>query len=223
MPATKARRPSDPAGAAPRLDIARIRLDADGYDSNGAWYGTGQPVFLVTWPDGASQAIRAPSITAAREKAKAALAAKAKAADTGPRPAPAEQPARAVPRRPRSRSFNLVWRDWKLAIRQSFPSYVGEGRTHLEITVKSPAGAPIPITDTGYRSHFIATDELAAAGGAAAFVAAWLDREARSKAWAKIETKWRQLELELLPPQPKPVPPRRSATPRARRAGQGSA
>ena len=218
MPAKKARRSPDPAGAAPPIEIARIRLDAEGYDSNGAYYGTGQPVFLVTWPDGASQAIRAPSVTAARQKAEAALAGRDKAAD----PLRQVEPASPVlaPRRPRGRSFSLVWRDWKLAIRQSFPDYAGEGRTHLEITVKSPAGAPIPITDTGYRSHFVATDELAAAGGAVAFVAAWLDREAGTKAWSQTEFQWRQLSFELVVPEPKTQRSEAKPVPAARRKRQ---
>lgn len=217
MPAKKARRSPDPAGAAPLIEIARIRLDAEGYDSNGAYYGTGQPVFLVTWPDGATQALRAPSVTAARQKAEAALAGRDKAASTRHR---AEASAAGTRRRPRGRSYSLVWRDWKLAIRQSFPDYAGEGRTHLEITVKAPAGAPIPITDTGYRSHFVATDELAAAGGAVAFVTAWLDQEAATKAWAKTESQWRQLSFELVMPEPKAQRSAAKPTPAARRRRQ---
>lgn len=55
--------------------------------------------------------------------------------------------------------------------------------------------APIPITETGYLSHFIATVELVNAGGAVTFVTAWLDREASSKAWRKREFARRQGDL----------------------------
>ncbi|MEZ5844052.1 MAG: hypothetical protein R3D27_10025 [Hyphomicrobiaceae bacterium] len=65
----------------------------------------------------------------------------------------------------------------------------------IEITVATPKGAPLPITSTGYRSHFLDEQELNAAGGPAGFVIAWLDREARGKAWALTEFKWRQGDL----------------------------
>ena len=220
MPATKARRSPKRRRAGPLIDVEPIRLDADGYDSNGAYYGTGQPVFLVTWPNGASQAIRARSITAARDKARAMLATRDEAADPRRQIEPAAQPASATPRRPRARTYSLVWRDWTLAVRQSFPSYAGADRTHLEITVKSPTGAPIPITDTGYRSHFIANDELAAAGGAVAFVTTWLDQEARTKAWAKTEREWRQFSFELVMPEPKAQRSEAKPVPAARRRRQ---
>lgn len=92
----------------------------------------------------------------------------------------------------------------------------------IEITVRTPEGAPLPVTETGYRAEFLAHRLIDEAGGVAAYVTAWLDREAASKAWERLEFRWRQLELELLPPAPSARPPRPKATPRARRAGQGS-
>ena len=60
-----------------------------------------------------------------------------------------------------------------------------------------PKRAPIPITETGYRSHFIDTLDLINAGGAVTFVTAWLDREAKSKDWQNREFKLRQGDLFL--------------------------
>lgn len=81
----------------------------------------------------------------------------------------------------------------------------------------------MPVTDTGYRSEFLSAAKLAAAGGVTAYVSAWLDREALAKDWHRAEFKWRQLELELLPPKRKPEQPRqRPAAARGRRAGQGT-
>ena len=51
----------------------------------------------------------------------------------------------------------------------------------------APEGGALPVTETGYRSHFIAAAELAAAGGPARYVLAWLDREARTKRWQEIK------------------------------------
>ena len=41
----------------------------------------------------------------------------------------------------------------------------------------APSGAVLPITETGYRSHFLAATEVIAAGGPVRYVLAWLDRE----------------------------------------------
>ena len=64
-----------------------------------------------------------------------------------------------------------------------------------KIIAVKPKGAPLPITGTGYLSHFLDADLLAKHGGPVAFLLGWLEREARTKAWAKAEFKWRQLEL----------------------------
>jgi hypothetical protein len=58
-----------------------------------------------------------------------------------------------------------------------------------------PKGAPLPITETGYRSHFLGHDELESAGGAVRFFLDWIEREAKSKQWSKAEFKWRQDDL----------------------------
>ena len=43
------------------------------------------------------------------------------------------------------------------------------GVAHLDITTIEPPRAPLPITETGYRSHFLHPDEVAAYGGPEAF------------------------------------------------------
>lgn len=125
-------------------------------------------------------------------------------------------------RRPRQ-THRLTWRHARLEITHT-RDYLEKGHDHIEVAVKAPKGAPIPITETGYRSHFLPASEIESAGGVVPFVAAWLDREATTKAWQQIEFRWRQLELELLPSEPahRPVA-RKSAPTRRRRPGQGSA
>ena len=51
----------------------------------------------------------------------------------------------------------------------------GAGYDHLEIRTIEPKRAKLPISETGYRSHFLPGFELAEQGGAVAFVTAWLD------------------------------------------------
>ena len=45
------------------------------------------------------------------------------------------------------------------------PHILGEDLAHLQVRSIDPEDAPLPITQTGYRSHFIAASALAAAGG----------------------------------------------------------
>lgn len=111
------------------------------------------------------------------------------------------------PRRTRTTRSSITWREWKLEVRHT-PDYLTQGTDHLEIIVKTPKGAPIPITETGYRSHFLPPALIEQAGGVAAFVTRWLDSEATTKGWSKTEAKWRQLAFELVMPEaPKAEPP----------------
>lgn len=53
---------------------------------------------------------------------------------------------------------------------------------HIEIM--SEGRAPLPVTETGYRSHFIPAGTVAIHGGAVAFVTAWLEHEAARTGWS---------------------------------------
>jgi hypothetical protein len=66
---------------------------------------------------------------------------------------------------------------------------------HLEIRAVSPEQTPLPVTDTGYRSHFLPRGIVENAGGAVAYAKAWLDDAAKSPAWKKREQQSRQLCL----------------------------
>ncbi len=57
----------------------------------------------------------------------------------------------------------------------------GFGFAHLEIV--SVDRVKLPITETGYRSHFIAPDEIEVHGDATEYALAWLDEASRGKAW----------------------------------------
>ena len=92
------------------------------------------------------------------------------------------------------RVAKLVWRDITCRVRHT-PDYISKGWSHIEIIVLTPKDAPIPITATGYRSHFLDQELLVEAGGPVTFFLDWIEREARTRQWAKAEFKWRQLEL----------------------------
>jgi len=52
---------------------------------------------------------------------------------------------------------------------------------HIELRTQDKT--PLPVTETGYRSHFIQAGTVLHFGGAIAFVTAWLDHEAGCAAW----------------------------------------
>ncbi len=67
--------------------------------------------------------------------------------------------------------------------------------SHLTVTTIQPERAPLPITETGYRSHFLHFEEVDQAGGAVAYVEAWLDHFAKSREWIDLELASRQYVL----------------------------
>lgn len=66
---------------------------------------------------------------------------------------------------------------------------------HLQLQSITPERAPLPVTETGYRSHFIHPSEIDAAGGPVAFAIAWLDHASQDKAWRAVQINGRQLSL----------------------------
>lgn len=74
-------------------------------------------------------------------------------------------------------------------------NHLSAGQDHVEIESLKPKHAPLPVTETGYVSHFLPALELVNAGGAVTFVTAWLEREARGKAWQTAVAKRAQGDL----------------------------
>lgn len=66
---------------------------------------------------------------------------------------------------------------------------------HLQVRVIEPERAALPITETGYRSHFVDREAVSEAGGPVEYVRQWLDAEARSKTWQARDLAQRQLTL----------------------------
>lgn len=71
----------------------------------------------------------------------------------------------------------------------------GFSPAHLQLHAIEPEKAPLPVTETGYRSHFIAAEAVADAGGPVAYVLAWLEHEGSKKAWKEKEAAARQMTL----------------------------
>lgn len=99
---------------------------------------------------------------------------------------------RTQPRRTTTR--RVTWRDVTCRIRHT-RDYLIEGSDHVEVIVLSPPGALLPITETGYLSHFIDADDLKAAGGAVRFILDWIEREAATTRFRTADFKSRQRDL----------------------------
>lgn len=66
---------------------------------------------------------------------------------------------------------------------------------HIAIESITPERAPLPITETGYRSHFTSREIVAAYGGVVAFVETWLNEESKTSEWQNTAEISRQLSL----------------------------
>lgn len=64
---------------------------------------------------------------------------------------------------------------------------------HIEITTDNRQA--LPITETGYKSHFLDKKHLADYADATAFVKAWLDHAGQSAEWQEHCRKTQQLSL----------------------------
>jgi hypothetical protein len=185
---------ADPAATAPKLDIQRVRVNRGGYDASGAYWGVGPDVFIATTADGTREiTVRAKSVTGAREKVAVELARPLGQAKTGAR----EPIGGASPNKAR---FEIDWLDpvtgKTVRVRVSHSrDYLGQSQDHIEVESIVPKKAPLPITETGYRSHFVPPLELVNEGGPVTFVTAWLDREAKSKDWQKRQAVRQQGDL----------------------------
>lgn len=93
-----------------------------------------------------------------------------------------------------AQTYHLTWRG--VEIEAIYTPLKWDTIAHLEIRSVAPEGAPLPITKSGYRSHFHQPGTIENQGGdVVAQVIAWLDEKAASPEWREHETKARQLSL----------------------------
>ena len=85
----------------------------------------------------------------------------------------------------------ITWRGIGLTIIHTTNYFAGID--HIEI--HSENRVPFPISETGYKSHFLHADGLQGHASAVEYVFAWLEREAKTKAWKAQEFASRQGNL----------------------------
>jgi hypothetical protein len=94
----------------------------------------------------------------------------------------------------RPQSFRFTWQG--IAIVATYIPIRWQVISHLEIRSVEPRSAPLPITQTGYLSHFMQPGTIEAHGGdVAAQVTAWLDEAAATPEWQEHAQATRQLQL----------------------------
>ena len=88
----------------------------------------------------------------------------------------------------------LAWQGITCRLRET-RNHRLEGWTRLVLEVLAPHNAEVPLGDGSRFVHELDALELSARGGAAAFIAAWLDRAAQTKRWRRRRLARQQLDL----------------------------
>lgn len=97
--------------------------------------------------------------------------------------------------------FTIEWESIEIEITYvksysgAFEYHYGYPISHIEIRTINPAKAPLPITQTGYRSHFMPSPVPKTRGQVIDMIVEQLDKGAKSKEWKEREAKFRQYQL----------------------------
>jgi len=100
-----------------------------------------------------------------------------------------------------AQTHTIVWNGIRIEVRycrswsESYERIYGYPLAHLEIESIDPERTPLPVTQTGYRSHFTRPDIIEADGGPVELVRAWLDDAAKDPKWIASEAARKQLSL----------------------------
>lgn len=85
----------------------------------------------------------------------------------------------------------ITWHAIELTVEHT-PNWAADF-DHIQVASKDRVA--LPITETGYKSHFLPSDQITDYGDAVDYVLAWLDYESKSKSWKNAEAKTVQLSL----------------------------
>lgn len=107
-------------------------------------------------------------------------------------------------RQNRSTTHWFNWRHLRCKVQET-PHYLSNGWTMLQLEVVASRDTPCPITTTGYLAHFLDEADLAHAGGAVAFMTAWMNRDAATRRYQDADFRWRQWDLFDRPTEHEPA------------------
>lgn len=92
-------------------------------------------------------------------------------------------------------SHEATWRGIAFQVRYKAGHYVSDSVTIDWIEIRTENRVPLPVTDTGYLSHFMPATHLESYDGPIAYVMAWLDHEEQATGWRAEDLENRQLPL----------------------------
>ena len=94
-------------------------------------------------------------------------------------------------------THHIDWRGIRIRItyERNWLAIEGHNPCHLTLTSEVPARCPLPLTETGYLSHFTDPALVDEAGGPVEFVVAALDMAATSGDWQRLEADAQQMKL----------------------------
>lgn len=92
-------------------------------------------------------------------------------------------------------TYRIEWQGIGIEVRWAarWASSTAHPIAHLELF--SDGRVKLPVTETGYRSHFTNREIVEEHGGPVAFAIAWLDHEAQSLQWKRYIEESKQLTL----------------------------
>ena len=93
-----------------------------------------------------------------------------------------------------SRTITTSILDWRgILIRITFEKQ--RFADHLTVETLEPQRAPLPITETGYRSSFLPKGSIPATDDPTIYVEAWLNEASKLRSWRHLEMEVRQYTL----------------------------
>ena len=98
-----------------------------------------------------------------------------------------------------SQNLSFIWQGITIDV-QYTPDYSPSikkiyGWTLAHLSIERRGAGHLPISKTGYRSHFTAVAAIIENGGPEAYLKAWLDETANSETWQKYIAGERQMKL----------------------------
>jgi hypothetical protein len=91
--------------------------------------------------------------------------------------------------------YRFDWNDIGIEVSYEPDWLRSVGVAHLQVRSVAPARTPLPVSETGYRSHFAATADVLEQGGPIAYARAMLDDAANEPAWHQTLEESRQRTL----------------------------
>ena len=97
--------------------------------------------------------------------------------------------------------YEMIWNDIHIEIiytpslYKSYEEVYGYPLSHLEIKSTLPCNAPLPITETGYKSEYFNVTETEDFTNPINYVRSWLDEASESPEWIEYQNNSNQLSL----------------------------